>query len=344
MTDIAITALGKTYPNANKPALDALSLNIPAGSLTAMLGPSGSGKTTALKIIAGLLAPTTGDVNFDGTSVLAQTPETRGAVMVFQNPLLFPHMTVGQNIGFGLSMRHLPRTEIAARVSEMLTLIQLQNLGSCRPAQLSSGQAQRVALARALILRPKVLLLDEPLSNLDATLRAEMRDLIRSLQRKLGITTIVVTHDQQEAVVLADQVALILDGRLQQFAPPETLFKRPASHTVAAFFGGRNFVPGHSQGGIFMSALGALLLPDAAREGPGTLTFRPENIRLGAAAINSLSVTLISRTYLGTQTRLVLDVADQQLEATVNPDDAARLEIGAAMLITLPPQSLWLLP
>lgn len=344
MTNITITALSKTYPNALKPALDALSLEMPAGSLTALLGPSGCGKTTALKIIAGLLAPTSGDVAFDGTSVLEQIPDTRGAVMVFQNPLLFPHMTVAQNIGFGLKMRHLSKTEIAARVTEMLTLIQLPNLGPRRPSQLSGGQAQRVALARALILRPKVLLLDEPLSNLDATLRAEMRGLIRSLQRSLGITTIFVTHDQQEAVVLADQIALILDGRLQQFGPPDALFKRPASRTVAEFFGGSNFIAGHSQGGIFTSALGALLLPDASREGPGTLTIRPENIRLGAAACNSQSAILISRTYLGTQTRLVLGVGDQQLEATVNPDDAALLEISAALQISLPPQSLWLLP
>ena len=344
MTKVTLTALGKTYPNAAQPALDSLSLTIPTGSLTALLGPSGCGKTTALKIIAGLLSPTSGDVAFDGTSVLQHPPDTRGAVMVFQNPLLFPHMTVAENIGFGLTMRHLPKADITARVVEMLDMIQLPNLGPRRPSQLSGGQAQRVALARALILRPKVLLLDEPLSNLDATLRVEMRSLISTLQKATGITTIFVTHDQEEAVVLADQVALILEGRLQQFGPPDSFFKRPASRTVAAFFGGSNFIAGHSQGGIFTSALGAILLPDGAREGPAVLTIRPENIRLGAAGINDLSGILISRTYLGTQTKLLLAVGDQKLEATINPDEAALLEIGAILPINLPPGSLWLLP
>lgn len=344
MTEVKITALSKTYASAPRPALDDLSLTIPAGSLTALLGPSGCGKTTALKIIAGLSAPTSGDVTFDGASVLTCPPDTRGAVMVFQNPLLFPHMTVAENIGFGLKMRHLPKTEIAARVAEMLALIQMPALGPRHPSQLSGGQAQRVALARALILKPKVLLLDEPLSNLDATLRTEMRDLIRTLQRATGITTIFVTHDQEEAVVLADQIALILDSRLQQFGPPEAFFNQPATQTVARFFGATNFIPGHAKGGILRSTLGPLLLPDAAREGPATLMIRPENIQLGAAPINTLQATLTERIYLGTQTRLILQSGKVQLEATVNPAVAASVTIGATLPINLPPQSLWLLP
>lgn len=344
MTHLSITDLSKTYPSAPQPALNNLTLDIPSGSLTALLGPSGCGKTTALKIIAGLLAPTSGDVRLDGTSILSQSPDRRGAVMVFQNPLLFPHMTVAENIGFGLSMRHLPKADIAARVAEMLTLIQLPNIGPRRPSQLSGGQAQRVALARALILRPRLLLLDEPLSNLDTTLRAEMRDLIRSLQRKTGITTIFVTHDQEEAVVLADQIALILDGRLQQFGTPDAFFKRPATQTIARFFGGVNFIAGHNKGGTFSSALGALLVQADLREGPGTLTIRPENIRLGAAKHNTVQATLLERTYLGVQTRLILCVGGVNLESAVNPDDAAQLDIGAILPINLPPESLWLLP
>ena len=344
MTEVTITGLGKTYPNANHPALEGLSLTIPSGSLTALLGPSGCGKPTALKIIAGLLAPTSGDVAFDGMSVLAQSPDTRGAVMVFQNPLLFAHMTVAENIGFGLRMRHLPKAEIAARVADMLGLIRMPDHGPRRPSHLSGGQAQRVALARALILKPKVLLLDEPLSNLDAGLRAEMRDLIRSLQRETGITTIFVTHDQEEAVVLADQIALILDGRLQQSGPPQVFFQTPASQTVARFFGAVNFIPGHTRGGVFTSALGALHVPDATRDGPATLTIRPENIRLGHAATNCLHMTLISRTYRGAQTTLILQAGGQRLEATVNPDDAASLAIGTVLPVNLAPQSLWLLP
>ena len=344
MTGVTISALTKTYPNAERPALKALSLTIPTGSLTALLGPSGCGKTTALKIIAGLLPPTSGDVAFDGASVLTRAPDARGAVMVFQNPLLFPHMTVAENIGFGLAMRHLPKADIAARVAEMLALIQLPDHGPRRPSQLSGGQAQRVALARALILRPRVLLLDEPLSNLDATLRIEMRELIRNLQRATGITTIFVTHDQEEAVVLADQIALILDGRLQQFGPPDAFYKRPATQTVARFFGSTNFIPGHSQGGIFTSALGPLLLPDAMPEGPATLTIRPEAIRLGAAHSNTLQAVLLGKTYLGTQTRLILQIGEARLEATVNPDDALALTTQQTLAVNLPPQALWLLP
>ena len=344
MTRVTINALSKTYTNTAGPAVEGLSLEIPAGSLTALLGPSGCGKTTALKIIAGLLAPTSGDVTFNGVSVLTRPPDTRSAVMVFQNPLLFPHMTVAENIGFGLKMRNLPKAEIAARVGEMLTLIQMQNHGSRRPSQLSGGQAQRVALARALILEPSVLLLDEPLSNLDATLRAEMRDLTRTLHRATGITTIFVTHDQEEAVVLADQIALILDGRLQQCGPPEAFFKRPATQTVARFFGAANFVQGHVQSRIFSSALGALHLAEGMRQGPTTLMIRPENIRLGTGPINTIQPTLMDRTYLGTQTRLILQLGEVRLEARINPDDAATLTLGAVLAVNLPPQSLWLLP
>lgn len=344
MTRITIRGLSKTYANAAHPALDGLSLDVPAGSLTALLGPSGCGKTTALKIIAGLLAPTSGDVGINGQSILALAPDQRGAVMVFQNPLLFPHMTVAENIGFGLAMRRRPRGEIAARVAEMLALVQLSGLGPRRPSQLSGGQAQRVALARALILKPRVLLLDEPLSNLDASLRAEMRDLIRSLHRATGITTLFVTHDQEEAVVMADNIALILDGRLQQYGPAEAFYKSPATETVARFFGGTNFIPGQNKSGIFTSAFGPLILPQTAQDGPGTLTIRPENIRLGAAPINTLLATLTDKTYLGTQTRLILKVGDTPLEALVHPDDAAALRTGVALEINLPPQSLWLLP
>lgn len=344
MNSVKISSLSKIYPNAGQPALNNLSLDIASGSLTALLGPSGCGKTTALKIIAGLLSPTSGDICIDGTSILPQAPDKTGTVMVFQNPLLFPHMTVAENIAFGLSMRRLPKTEIALRVSEMLTLIQLAGFGSRQPSQLSGGQAQRVALARALILKPRVLLLDEPLSNLDTALRAEMRDLIRKLQRATGITTIFVTHDQQEAVVLADQVALILDGNLHQYAPPDAFFDRPASQIVARFFGGVNFIEGVNNGGYFSSAIGNVVLPESLAEGPSTLTIRPENIRMGNAPTNSFGATLVSRTYLGTQTNLELKIGDTVLEATVNTQDASSLTVGAVLPINLPPQSLWLLP
>ncbi len=343
MTQVSLRSLGKSYPGAGRPALDGISLEIDSGALIALLGPSGGGKTTALKMIAGLLEPSSGDILFDGRSVLAENPERRGAVMLFQNTLLFPHMSVADNIGFGLRMRRFPRPEIAARVATMLDLVRLPDLGHRRPSELSGGQQQRVALARALIVQPRVLLLDEPLSSLDTHLRADMRDLIRSLQRDLGITTILVTHDQEEAVVLADRVALILDGKLRQFSTADAFYKRPADEAVARFFGGLNFVPGRSEGGMFLSALGPLRLPDGARTGTGTLTFRPESLRLGGAAENSLSARVVHRIYLGSQSRLRLTIGNAQIEATFSPDAVEDLQSGAEIQVTFPRPSLWVL-
>ena len=244
MTHVSLKELTKVYPGASEPSLDRLNLEIASGELTALLGPSGCGKTTTMKMIAGLLVPTSGDVTFDGRSVLNDKPEHRGVVMVFQNYLLFPYMSVADNIGFGLKMRKVDKGEIERRVAEMLELVKLPDLGKRRPSELSGGQQQRVALARALIVHPNVLLLDEPLSNLDAHLRFEMRDLIRSLQQEMGITTIFVTHDQEEAVVLADKVALILDGRLKQYAKADMFYKQPVDEATARFFGGQNFSAG----------------------------------------------------------------------------------------------------
>ena len=344
MTQVVLTGLTRTWPGAAAPALDRLSLEVAPGSLAALLGPSGCGKTTALRMIAGLLAPTSGDIAFDGRSVLDQSPERRGAVMVFQDHLLFPHMSVAENVGFGLRMRKLPRREISVRVAEMLERVRLPDLGARRPSDLSGGQRQRVALARALVVRPRVLLLDEPLSNLDAHLRAEMRDLIRGLQRDLGITTILVTHDQEEAVTMADRVALLLDGRLRQHDTPEALFRRPADMAVARFFGGCNFLPGRVRGGVFEGPLGRLSLPPGLREGEGTLTFRPESVRVGDGEVNRLSVRVAERRYLGARTRLRLAAGGTVIEADLPPDSAAGLGEGDSLAINLPPASLWVLP
>ena len=221
MTHVSIQELTKVYPGSNTPSLDRLSLEIPTGELTALLGPSGCGKTTTMKMIAGLLEPTSGDVTFDGRSVLQDKPENRGVVMVFQNYLLFPYMSVADNVGFGLKMRKVDPAEIKRRVGEMLDLVKLPDLGDRKPSALSGGQQQRVALARALIVQPNVLLLDEPLSNLDAHLRFEMRDLIRSLQQEMGITTIFVTHDQEVALTMSDRVVVLNKGQIEQVGPPE---------------------------------------------------------------------------------------------------------------------------
>ncbi|WP_300010566.1 ABC transporter ATP-binding protein [uncultured Roseobacter sp.] len=345
MTHVSIKELTKVYPGATIPSLDRLSLEIPTGELTALLGPSGCGKTTTMKMIAGLLEPTSGDVTFDGRSVLRDKPEDRGVVMVFQNYLLFPYMSVADNVGFGLKMRKKDPAEIKRRVGEMLELVKLPDLGDRKPSALSGGQQQRVALARALIVQPNVLLLDEPLSNLDAHLRFEMRDLIRSLQQEMGITTIFVTHDQEEAVVLADRVALILDGQMKQYDRADVFYKRPIDEATARFFGGHNFIPGTSDGHVFDCALGKLSLPEGATTGAGKLTFRPENVRIGTAADgqNCLTSTIADVIYLGTQTRLKLRVGDTALDAVVNPNEIESYAVGDTLPIHLPRATLWVI-
>jgi ABC-type Fe3+/spermidine/putrescine transport system ATPase subunit len=344
MTEITLSGLTLTYPKASLPAVKDLSLAIKKGSMTALLGPSGCGKTSVMKLIAGLLTPDAGDIAFDGQSVLAQPPEQRGAVMVFQNHLLFPHLSVAENVGFGLRMRGVPRAQITSRVHDMLTMVQLSDAGSHRPLALSGGQQQRVALARALITEPKVLLLDEPLSNLDAHLRAEMRELILTLHRATGVTTLFVTHDQQEAMIIADQIALMQEGRLIQYGAPEQVLREPATIEAARFFGGRNLVAGTVTAGVFQSALGDLGLGNNAPEGEAILTLRPEAIGIGLASENVLNGIVIARQFLGTQTELRVKVGTVTLDLLTQPDTAARYAVTDTITIHLPPRALWILP
>jgi ABC-type Fe3+/spermidine/putrescine transport system ATPase subunit len=343
MTRLVLEGLSKTYPGAASPALDRLDLTIESGTLTALLGPSGCGKTTALKLIAGLLAPDAGGISLDGRQVRDVAPDRRGVAMVFQNPLLFPHLTVAGNVGFGLKMRGVAPAEIAARVNAMLAMVQLDGLGPRRPAQLSGGQQQRAALARALILGPKLLLLDEPLSNLDAGLRDEMRVLIRELQRETRTTTLIVTHDQAEAVALSDRIALLLGGRLAQHGEPRDFYRRPATEAVARFFGGVNFLPGRVEGGQFLGPIGALPLPFAAAQGPATLTIRPEAVQLGPGP-NARLAKVVECSFLGTQSRITLDLSGTMLEALALPETVRTLTPGDLIGVTLPQDALWVLP
>ena len=345
MTHVSIKNLTKVYPGLTVPSLDNLSLEINSGSLTALLGPSGCGKTTTMKMIAGLLDQTSGDVTFDGTSILKEKPENRGVVMVFQNHLLFPFMNVQDNIGFGLKMRNVHKDEIFNRVIKMLDLVKLPNMENRMPKELSGGQQQRVALARALIVQPRVLLLDEPLSNLDAHLRFEMRDLIRNLQQSMGITTIFVTHDQEEAVVLADQVALILDGKLKQYAQPDVFYKKPIDVVTAKFFGGQNFIKGTSKNNNFSSNIGKLALPKDCLQGNGILTFRPENVQIGRGpkSVNTIKAKIIEKIFLGTQTRLKLSIKDEVIQAIANPNEVDEKETGIEIDINIPPSCLWVI-
>lgn len=235
MTSLTITDLTVDYPPDTR-AVDGLTLEVGDGERLVLLGPSGCGKTTILRAIAGLATPTAGDVQFDGRSVLETPPEKRGAVMVFQEHALLPFRTVAENIGFGLEVRRVTKAERSRRVGEALELVQLPGLEARWPSELSGGQRQRVALARALVVEPALLLLDEPLSNLDQHLREELGQAICDIQRRVGITTVMVTHDQLEAAAVADRVAVIVGGRLRQIGTPEELTAAPADDDVSRYF------------------------------------------------------------------------------------------------------------
>jgi ABC-type Fe3+/spermidine/putrescine transport system ATPase subunit len=232
--------LVKQYGRGGDPAVQDLSLDVEDGEFVCLLGPSGCGKTTTLRMIGGFLKPDAGDVRIDGVSVVQEPPERRPTAMVFQRYALWPHMTVFDNVAFGLTVRHRPRDEITRRVESVLDLVGLPGFGRRYPQQLSGGQQQRVALARALVLEPRILLLDEPLSNLDAQLRIHMRSELTAIQRRVGITTVFVTHDQEEAMSIADRIAVMNVGVLEQMDTPEEIYARPSTLFVATFIGTMN--------------------------------------------------------------------------------------------------------
>jgi putative spermidine/putrescine transport system ATP-binding protein len=283
-------------------AVAEMSLTIPPGELVVLLGPSGCGKTTTLRMIAGFLQPTEGDIRLDGRSILPLPAHRREMGIVFQSYALFPHLTVARNVAFGLEMRRMPKSEIAVQTAEMLRLVKLRDLAARLPRQLSGGQQQRVALARALAIHPRLLLLDEPLSNLDAALRAEMAREIRLLQRDRGITTVMVTHDQAEAMSMADRLVVMRDGRVQQSGRQEDLYERPANPFVASFIGGSNLLSGRLEAGRLVLASGTAIALAGyyGVAGQASLAIRPESIHLvapgGSARING-EVELC--TYLG---------------------------------------------
>lgn len=242
MTTINILSLHKTYPNQSAPVLKDFSLSIADGEMIALLGPSGSGKSTLLKLITGIERPDRGDIQFDGASILNIDPNKRGAVFMFQKSYLFPFLSVAENIGFGLKVQGASPETIRAEVKRMLDLIGLPGIEKRKPAQLSGGEGQRVALARALVTNPKLLLLDEPLSSLDTEVRMNLQETIRAIQRELGITTILVTHDLGEAMAMSDRMALLLNGEIVALDKPETLFHRPPSRMAAKFMGVSTFL------------------------------------------------------------------------------------------------------
>jgi ABC-type Fe3+/spermidine/putrescine transport system ATPase subunit len=344
MTRLNLHNLTKTYPASSAPALHNLTLTVNSGERVALLGPSGCGKTTALKLIAGLLEPTSGDICFDGQSILKVPAERRSAVLMFQNHLLFPHLTISENVGFGLKMRGEPESVIRPRVAELLEQVQLAGFETRSPRQLSGGQQQRVALARALILQPRVLLLDEPFSSLDAHLRDDLRVLLQRLQRQLGLTTIFVTHDQQEAVMLADRVALMFNGQLQQYAPPRELYTRPASCAIAKFFGNQNFIQGVRRGSLVETAFGPVCLREPSPEGPVTLTIRPERVQIAPANGHAgLMGEVVKRTYVGTHLRVSVRLSTETVLDALT-DAMHEVTLGERVQVTLPAEALWPLP
>jgi ABC-type Fe3+/spermidine/putrescine transport system ATPase subunit len=336
-------------------AVDGATLAIEDGELFTLLGPSGCGKTTLLRLIAGFYRPPdAGVIRFGERRVDRLPPHQRNIGMVFQNYALWPHMTVRANISYGLRLRKLAAGEIAARLERGLRQVNLLGLEDRYPGQLSGGQQQRVALARALVLNPDILLLDEPLSNLDAKIRVQVRGEIRRLQQSLGITTVYVTHDQEEALSLSDRVAVMREGRIQQVASPKALYERPVNRFVADFVGTNNFIPGVCQGGgpdrvTVQTPLGVVHGRPGDSVGAGSrcvLAVRPENVALGAGADNVFDGRVALASYLGTTLRydvetpagllLKVDVRDAWHHEPLAPGQPVQVSFPASVALTLP--------
>lgn len=301
-------------------AVDDIDLSIPAGKLTTLLGPSGCGKTTSLRMLAGYTRPTSGQIFIDGTDATTVPPEKRGLGMVFQSYALFPHMTVTDNVGYGLKTRGVSKAERQTRVAESLELVGLAHLASRKPRALSGGQQQRVALARAIAIRPKLLLLDEPLSNLDARLRVQMRSELRRIQHETGLTVVLVTHDQDEALEMSDEMVLMREGQVMQQGAPADVFGAPANRFVADFLGYENFVQTAS----------------------GLVTVRPEHLAVHAdeTATGALALpgVVIDVAYRGVDLLVTVAARDKSgavtLRSDVRADGAARLAPGDSVMVT----------
>ena len=338
MARLSISHLKKSYGDLT--VVDDVDIAVADGEFLVLLGPSGCGKTTTLRMIAGFVPPSAGQITIGERDVTYLPPWKRHCGLVFQSYALFPHMTVAQNVAFGLEMHKVPAAERGPRVAEALRLVQLGGFDERYPRQLSGGQQQRVALARALAMEPQVLLLDEPLSNLDAKLRLEVRVEIRELQRKLGLTTIMVTHDQEEALTMADRLVVMEKGKVRQIGTQRELYEKPADRFVAGFIGRSAFLDGAvTAPGRFRTAGGREIACAAAQvTGPATLALRPERIAVGAEADglpNRFETRVVHASYLGAQLDVQVALDGQERMLLQIPNRAGLAEPQPGDMITI---------
>ena len=350
-----VTDLRKQF-SIGRPAIDGVSFAVPAGEIVVLLGPSGCGKTTTLRCVAGLEHPTAGTISIAGRVVSSPAhgillpPRLRDIGMVFQSYAVWPHMTVRQNVAYPLKHRKIARTDAGRKVDEVLELVGLSEYADRPVVALSGGQMQRVALARSIVYRPQLLLLDEPLSNLDAKLRLRLRDDLRVILKQTGMTALYVTHDQAEAVVLGDRIGVMRDGKLLQMGTPDEIYNRPADLFVANFTGATNEITGtliERNGAFGLADIGAgqrievSLLHGITAGEKIRIALRPENIALGQQnGSNGFSARVLDRRYQGTQTIYDIDLAGHRLEA-LELGTAARHQVGADTPVTLPRDALW---
>jgi iron(III) transport system ATP-binding protein len=350
--DLRIRQLSKCF--GTTPVLRQVTFDVADREFFFLLGPSGCGKTTLLRLIAGFYRPDEGELFFGDRRMNGVEPHRRNTGMVFQNYALWPHLSVAENVGYGLDVRAVPRNEKRARVAEALRIVQMESFADRSPNQLSGGQQQRVALARALVIRPDVLLLDEPLSNLDSKLRLEMRDEIRRIHDETRITTLYVTHDQKEALSMADRIAVMRHGVIEQIGPPREIYRQPASRFVADFIGEVNWLPGRVQHLAAESLeietpVGVVMVSGRSngtlRQGTTVdLGFRPEAVRLSEGEANCFTATLEGVTYLGEIEQYILRLADGTRIKAFEQDPESVQPMGSAMRCHLAPGSVFVLP
>lgn len=336
-------------------AVDAVNLEIAQGDFVTLLGPSGCGKTTTLRLIAGFEFPSAGRIVLDGKDIADEPPNKRDMAMVFQSYAIFPHLSVFENIAYGLKIRKVSGADLRRQVGHALDMTELTGLENRQPNQLSGGQQQRVALARCLVMQPKVLLFDEPLSNLDAKLRVQMRSEIRRIQQDLGITSVYVTHDQDEAMVLSDKIVVMSGGRIQQVGGALEIYRRPANRFVADFIGQANFLPvtvlGREATGWRVRLAGIELVVDGAPEAnfstgsQALLLVRPESMRLRPDGEGRLTGRVERTAYLGSLAEYDLELAGQRVAAVrYDPGESDLYPVGASVGVELIEENLYLIP